>query len=216
MPPMTEWRVALDGVSASATPTRIAAANSLFKTTMTVTPNSDSSIQTGASQQVSNRRPERLLRGHGIDMLHNPRPYVGATIVSPSGVSVRLFTVAFGRPDPKVDHTVGLPTPAANTPFSVDTTSSSPRINRSVAVASGRLPLMSFRVSPPSVDSKTGPPLSFHEVPCPTEPAERDVDLPGSTGSIRIARIHRSGSGSPRAGPATRCHSPPTFLSCGT
>src|SRR6187549_2624499 len=87
--------------------------------------------------------------GYGAAILNIPRPWVTATI-APPGVVVRSFGIAFGKPEPYRCHVPG-------EPASVASTSLDPLITRSSAGASGRLPLMSFQVAPPSVDSNTCP-----------------------------------------------------------
>src|SRR4029453_18632109 len=95
-------------------------------------------------------------------------------------------------------------------------TTLSPTIRRSVAAASGRFPLTSVQLLPPSRDSKAWPPAPGSKFHGRRYPPYVTYTWFVSAGSIARELIQRLGSSSPSVsvpGPTTRCHLPRTFVS---
>src|ERR671936_1259458 len=146
---------------------------------------------------------------YGVAILQRPRPCVAAMMYEPSGLSCRSFTDTFGSV-PRRDQVVAAPWPAlaTKTPMSLASTSLPDAVRtRSSPGASGRLPLMSVHVAPPSVVSKTWPsPAENVFVHRREKPLKTTYACAGFAGSTVIAWMKRFGND---AGRVSACQEPP-------
>src|SRR5919201_5249831 len=148
-------------------------------------------------------------RRYGVAIFQRPRPWVAAMMYEPFGLSCRSFTDACGRV-PRRDQVVAAPWPAVatKTPMSLASTSL-PRVvrTRSSPGASGRLPLMSVQLTPPSVVSQTWPsPAENVFVHRREKPLKTTYACDGFAGSTVIAWMKRFGND---AGRVSACQEPP-------